>query len=592
MALPVFNEGTQRYHDPDTNLMVKNPLASSGTSLKQASTEIRTSNPMESLMTIFQDMAMSLEVIKLTLEDMLDGQRQDDALADRNASISNADVIPPEDESRNDDPINKPPGFVKRTASKIGMGGVIKAGLIAGLAGIMLFSEQLTKALEPFLKFVKEKVFPIALAAFDLALAGAKKAIDLLVKGFDATVAAFKFLTDPETSLESKVEGVKTAIKEFGAWLFGLFDNLATKVAVAFGMDFEEGETLGSWIGDAIATGWQGIKDWFSGITPEWMPGFKDIGVWIVDKATAAFKGITKFFSGAVAAFKLGQDEDGKGGFATLGAYLKDKVITAFSGITDFFSGAIDKFVLGQDENGQGGFATIGAYLKDKLKSPFRFLENLFSFPEKPPEGYFSFTFAGQVLTKFIDMIAIVPNLAIAFLKDIFGFTDEEAEAHEDYVPFSIGGFVVGIFGKIVEFIKDKFKFDMPTFEMPEIPSISEMVATIVGAILPKTDGFIGKRLYGFDSMQGAYQMRLMYEANVAAEDMQAVQSGATAVLGNQMAAFRLATAGAGMTIIDQSNNTSTSSTSQDTYTASELGTDHQESTIKPAGNKEHLRNK
>ena len=82
---------------------------------------------------------------------------------------------------------------------------------------------------------------------------------------------------------------------------------------------------------------------------------------------------------------------------------------------------------------------------------------------------------------------------------------------------------------------------------------------------------------YGYGDMAGA---------------VQSVPNGATSLLGENMAAFRLATAGAGMgsQYIDAANN-SVTTVSQDTYTASELGVDNGEVTVKAAGNKDHLRN-
>ena len=63
-----------------------------------------------------------------------------------------------------------------------------------------------------------------------------------------------------------------------------------------------------------------------------------------------------------------------------------------------------------------------------------------------------------------------------------------------------------------------------------------------------------------------------------------------TAALASQTAMMEAS--GAAVAIYDNSYTNTSTQTSQDTYTATELGTDHQESTVKPAGNKEHLRNK
>jgi hypothetical protein len=586
MALPVFNEGTMRYHDSETNKMMKTSvaesiLAASKPALTAESTALATvspvstqmetvpmgpspMSPMESTMAIFQSMADSLMNIESLLLEQNNSQEDQTALDLRDESIADADVVSPPDDPRDDDPINKKPGLLKRGFNKMGgRAGLLKAGLIAALAGVMLFSEQITKALAPILKFTKEKIFPVALAAFDLAMDGAKAIIDLLVAGFEKTVSAFKFLTDPETSLESKVEGVKTAISDFGSWLFGLFDGMATYVAKAFGMEFEEGETLGSWVGDQLKDGWANIKAWFEGIAPAWLiDGMTSVGAWVIDKATTAFSGIVSFFGGAVEAFKVD-------GFAGVYDYVKDKVLSAFQGPIDFFSGAIAAFKLGS-ENGEGGFATLGAWLKDKLQSPFKFLKDLFSFPEKPEEGFFSWEFGGKVMTKFIDLALLPANLAINFFKDIFGFSKDDAEKDPNYKPFSLGEFIVGKVSGLWDWLKSKFEFDIPTLKLPELPNISEMIGGVVGGMLPELDSWMWGPLPNKLKV-----WREMYDKNEAAAAMESVVNPSTAALASQTA--MMDASGAGVAVYDYSNNTSTSSTSQDTYSASELGTDHQE---------------
>jgi len=586
MALPVFNEGTMRYHDSESNKMMKTSvaesiLAASKPALTAQSTALATvspvsnqmaaidptptpMNPMESMMAVFQSMADSLANIETLLFEQNDSMQQQESLDMRDEGIADADVISPPDDPRDDDPINKKPGLLKRGFNKMGgRAGLLKAGLIAALAGVMLFSEQITKALAPILKFTKEKIFPVALAAFDLAMDGAKAIIDLLIVGFDKTVSAFKFLTDPETSLESKVEGVKTAIADFGSWLFGLFDGMATYVAEAFGMEFEEGETLGSWVGDQLKDGWANIKAWFEGIAPAWLiDGMSSIGAWVIDKATTAFSGIVSFFGGAVEAFKVD-------GFAGVYDYVKDKVLSAFQGPIDFFSGAIEAFKLGS-ENGEGGFATLGAWLKDKLQSPFNFLKDLFSFPEKPPEGFFSWEFGGKVMTKFIDLALLPANLAINFFKDIFGFSKDDAEKDPNYEPFSLGEFIVGKVSALWDWLTSKFDFDIPTLKLPELPNIGEMIGGVVGGMLPELDSWMWGPLPNKLKV-----WREMYDKNQAAEAMQSVVNPSTAALASQTA--MMDASGAGVAIYDNSYTNQSSTTSQDTYSATELTTDHNE---------------
>ena len=150
------------------------------------------------------------------------------------------------------------------------------------------------------LKWIKEDLWPAALE-------GAKWAFDKITSAFNAVNAAFKFLTDPETSLEEKVAGVKKAFKDFGAWLLGLFDNMATKIATAFGMEFAEGETLGSWVGDKLKEGWKSIKEWFEGVAPAWLiDGAKGVGSWVLAKVKGVFAIFKTWFGEASAAWEEG----------------------------------------------------------------------------------------------------------------------------------------------------------------------------------------------------------------------------------------------------------------------------------------------
>ena len=256
-------------------------------------------------------------------------------------------------------------------------------------------------------------------------------------------------------------------------------------------------------------------------------------------------------------------------GISDIGEWIVDKVGSAWQGVKDFFSGAVGAFKLGS-ENGEGGFATLGAWLKDKLVSPFNFLKDLFSFPEKPEEGFFSFEFGGKVMTKFIDLALLPANLAINFFKDIFGFSKDDAEKDPNYEPFSLGEFIVGKVSALWDWLTSKFDFDIPTLKLPELPNISEMIGGVVGGMLPELDSWMWGPLPNKLKV-----WREMYDKNEAAAAMESVVNPSTAALASQTA--MMDASGAAVAVYDYSNNTSTSSTSQDTYSASELGTDHQE---------------
>ena len=326
-----------------------------------------------------------------------------------------------------------------------------------------------------------------------------------------------------------------------------------------FGAHFDPYDSAGAWMLGMLTDMWDGLKTWFSGLAAKW-PLLGDIGSWVLEKATAAFAVIKDFFGGAVEAFKVD-------GFAGVYDYVKDKVLSAFQGPIDFFSGAIEAFKLGS-ENGEGGFATLGAWLKDKLQSPFKFLKDLFSFPEKPEEGFFSWEFGGKVMTKFIDLALLPANLAINFFKDIFGFSKDDAEKDPNYKPFSLGEFIVGKVSALWDWLTSKFDFDIPTLKLPELPNISEMIGGVVGGMLPELDSWMWGPLPNKLKV-----WREMYDKNQAAEAMQSVVNPSTAALASQTA--MMDASGAGVAIYDNSYTNTSSTTSQDTYSATELATDH-----------------
>ena len=80
----------------------------------------------------------------------------------------------------------------------------------------------------------------------------------------------------------------------------------------------------------------------------------------------------------------------------------------------------------------------------DGLKGVFGFLTNLFDFSDLT---IFS------VFEKLVDIVFLPLNLAVNFLKDIFGFGDPEK-------PFSLGEFISGIVGDVIKFFTDLFNID------------------------------------------------------------------------------------------------------------------------------------
>jgi len=582
MALPVFNEGTMRYHDSESNKMMKTSvaesiLAASKPALTAQSTALATvspvsnqmaaidptptpMNPMESMMAVFQTMADSLANIETLLFEQNTLQEDQTALEMRDESISDADVIdmpsnPPGPEEK------KGPGRIRRGLGKMGsmfsMGGLLKTGLIVALTGIMAFADEFAELLQPVLKFIKEKAWPNAVDIFTDFMEKGRQLFGGLA---DKLSIIFGDSGGPHgVTLMDRVKAFAGIFTDLGGFILGIGNSIITNVLEMFGVNFDPYDSAGAWMLGKLEEMWDGLKGWFTGLAAKW-PLLGDIGTWVLEKATAAFQGIKDFFGGAIEAFKVD-------GFAGVYDYVKDKVLSAFQGPIDFFSGAIEAFKLGS-ENGEGGFATLGAWLKDKLQSPFNFLKDLFSFPEKPPEGFFSWEFGGKVMTKFIDLALLPANLAINFFKDIFGFSKDDAEKDPNYEPFSLGEFIVGKVSALWDWLTSKFDFDIPTLKLPELPNIGEMIGGVVGGMLPELDSWMWGPLPNKLKV-----WREMYDKNQAAESMQSVVNPSTAALASQTA--MMDASGAGVAIYDNSYTNTSTQTSQDTYTATELATDH-----------------
>ena len=556
MALPVFNEGTMRYHDSESNKMMKTSVAESiiaaskpaltakSTALapiSPVSNELATQDPtpmspMESTMAIFQSMADSLMNIESLLLEQNTLQEDQTALEMRDESILDADVVP-EPSNPPGEEEEKGPGKIKRGLGKLGsmfsMGNLLKSGLILALTGIMAFADEFAELLQPVLKFIKEKAWPNAVDVFTDFMEKGRQLFGGLA---DKLSIIFGDSGGPHgVTLMDRVMAFAGIFTDIGAFILGIGNSLITNVLEMFGVNFEPYDSAGAWLLGKVNEMWTGFKNWFDGVKPEWMPGISDIGEWIVDKVGSAWQGVKDFFSGAVGAFKLGS------------------------------------------ENGEGGFATLGAWLKDKLVSPFNFLKDLFSFPEKPEEGFFSFEFGGKVMAKFLDLVFLPLNLAINFLKDIFGFSKDDAEKDEDYEPFSVGKTIVDLYSKMWDWLSDKFTFDPSSIgdKVLDFGSFMKAISIASGSYLktllnPFTEG---SNLEAAKAAYGATMSEYGFGDTGGNAQMQAEPNPSTAALASQTA--MMDASGAGVAIYDNSYTNTSSTTSQDTYSATELATDH-----------------
>ena len=269
-------------------------------------------------------------------------------------------------------------------------------------------------------------------------------AIDLFMDAFEGVKKLFtdvwdrlQVIFDPETSILEKVTALVGIIGDFGAFLWGIGNSIITNVLEMFGVNFAPYDSAGAWILGKLNDMWEGIKTWFSEAGTWVVEGATGIWNWITGKIDAVWTGVTTWFS-----------ETGT------------SIIEGFTGIWDWMKGAI---------------APVWDFVKD-----------LFTWPDSP-EGF---------VTKLIDIILLPYNLAINFLRGIFGWGEKDEEGQLE--KFSLGEFIVGKVKEAWEWIKEKFTFDIPKLKLPQLPNFGDMIKGVIGSMLPDPDSWLGKALYKF----------------------------------------------------------------------------------------------
>jgi len=294
--------------------------------------------------------------------------------------------------------------------------------LLGGLAALMKFGDKLVPLLATVLKFIKEKALPFAIDAIKLALEGIKSAFDYLYENI------WPFFRDNliPKAVDYVVESFQATQK--------VFRDLGARVADIFNPD---------------ATWWERITS-FLGI-------FTDVGQFFIEQFDRLTEFVANVFGVSFAPY------DG------LISYITGKLTEGFKVVVDWFS-QTGTFLL-------EGATGIIDWIKGKLKLPFEFLTNLFSFTEEDAT-------AGGIATKLIDIILLPYNLAINFLRGIFGFgADEEGNVE----PFSLGTFVVDAVKSVIDFIKDLFSFDLPSMDSV-LKGTGDIIQNLLRAVLPSPD--------------------------------------------------------------------------------------------------------
>ncbi len=413
--------------------------AGTGTSMVPVDTDSQGNNmapetvgPFDSMMLIFEEIRDGIrELVELAYT----GPKE--SAGDlRDEGVAEADVGPPEDgtDSQGNDSGGGVFGFLKgleipKPGPKLGL-----ALLLGGMAALFKFGDKLVPIIAPVLKFIKEDVLPVAIDLATKAFEGIKtaftylydnvwpfirdnvitNAVDFVKDAFDGLSNLFTGIYDKilvifggknadgsDATILDKLKALGGIFTDFGSFILNIGDSLITNVLEMFGVNFEPYDSAGAWVLGKLNEMWQGISGFFG-----------DAKDFVVEGFTGAYDFVSK------------------------------KVMAAFTGVTTWFS-ETGTFLL-------EGATGIIDWIKGKLMLPFEFLTDLFSFSEEDAT-------AGGLATKLIDILLIGPNLAINFLKSLFGFGEDEKGEIE---PFSLGEFIVGVVKDSIQFVKDIFTFD------------------------------------------------------------------------------------------------------------------------------------
>ena len=142
-------------------------------------------------------------------------------------------------------------------------------------------------------------------------------------------------------------------------------------------------------------------------------------------------------------------------------------------------------------------FTDIFKSIFDGIKGGIAFIKELFTFPEDG--GILS------TLGKLIDILFLPLNLAINFIKGLFGFEEKDADGNIE--PFSIGKFITDMITKVIDYIKNIF---------PSFDDLKSMLPSASG-LLSKLNPFSSKESDA-DKEMGETIQKLEKDATAALE--------------------------------------------------------------------------
>ena len=202
-------------------------------------------------------------------------------------------------------------------------------------------------------------------------------------------------------------------------------------------------------------------------------PFFKTIGSTLgkfflpITIVMSAFDAVTGFMDGYKTGGILGGIEGG------ITKMFNGLVSMPLDLLKDLLSFILEKFGFGNASKALDSFSfkdfftDIFKSIFDGIKGGIAFIKELFTFPEDG--GILS------TLGKLIDILFLPLNLAINFIKGLFGFEEKDADGNIE--PFSIGKFITDMITKVIDYIKNIF----PSFDdlKSMLPSASGLLSKL-----------------------------------------------------------------------------------------------------------------
>ena len=355
----------------------------------------------------------------------------------------------------------------------------------AAVAGVLVFLN--SKYWEDTKRFVVDEMIPALKNLWENVLSPILTVFkDVFVRQFENVKGLFDDLGAAITLFSEGdiLGGITTLIGGLGEFFIKTVDNVLTGVynLVAGLFGFSGTDSIGMSMFNFILDTWDTITGAFDSVV-EWFSG---AFTWAKEGLLGAWTSLTDFVSekwNATKDFFTETYSWAKEGITGAWTSLTDFVTEKFTKVTEFFTEVFTdpKAALEALWTGLVGEGGLIDFLFKPIDDAIAWIQGVFSWgnPEEPfklstvvSDGFKAakewvvglFTFSDEdatvagIATKLIDIVLAPYNLAVNFLRGVFGFGADEQGNVE---PFSLGTMIVGVVTDIIDFFKGLFDIDI-----------------------------------------------------------------------------------------------------------------------------------